>query len=199
MNHAGMDLLDQVLFILTFVPAIPGDSSFFFNICFYLFLWLCWVLVAACGIYFPDQGSNPRPPALGAWSLSHWTTREVPDSSLKTQTFPQQCSQASILGMEAPPRQDRWVPNNSPKFHEKVNFTVNTLCSHWVKICLMFMWSEVEKWSLNHVWLFATPWTVAYHTPLSMGFSRQEYWSGVPLPSPGDLPNPGIETQSPVP
>ena len=43
---------------------------------------------------------------------------------------------------------------------------------------------------LSCVWLFATPWTVAYQAPPSMGFSRQEYWSGVPLPSPGDLPNP---------
>ena len=37
------------------------------------------------------------------------------------------------------------------------------------------------------------PWTVAYHAPPSMGFSRQEYWSGLPFPSPEDLPNPGIE------
>ena len=40
--------------------------------------------------------------------------------------------------------------------------------------------------------LFATPWTVAHQTPLSMGFSRQEYWSGLPCPPPGDLPNPGL-------
>ena len=44
--------------------------------------------------------------------------------------------------------------------------------------------------------LFATPWTVAYQAPQSMGFSRQEYWSGVPFPSPGDLPDPGIEPGS---
>ena len=43
-----------------------------------------------------------------------------------------------------------------------------------------------------------TPWTVAYQAPLSMGFSRQDYWSGLPLPSAGDIPNPGIETRSPV-
>ena len=42
-----------------------------------------------------------------------------------------------------------------------------------------------------------TPWTVAYQAPLSMGLSRQEYWSGLPFPSPGDLPNPGIEPRSP--
>ena len=52
--------------------------------------------------------------------------------------------------------------------------------------------------SLGRVRLFATPWTVAYQVPPSMGFSRQEYWSGVPLPSQGDLPDPGIEAGSPA-
>ena len=42
----------------------------------------------------------------------------------------------------------------------------------------------------------ATPWTVAHHASLSMGFPRQEYWNGLPFPSPGDLPNPGIEPGS---
>ena len=50
----------------------------------------------------------------------------------------------------------------------------------------------------SHVRLFATPWTVTYQAPLSMGFSRQEYWSGLPFPSSGDLPNPGIESRSPA-
>ena len=52
--------------------------------------------------------------------------------------------------------------------------------------------------SLNRVRLLATPWTVAYHAPLSMGFSRQEYWSGLPFPSPEDLPDPEIEPGSPA-
>ena len=52
--------------------------------------------------------------------------------------------------------------------------------------------------SLIRVQLFATPWTVAYQAPPSMGFSRQEYWSGLPFPSPRDLPDPGIEPRSPV-
>ena len=51
--------------------------------------------------------------------------------------------------------------------------------------------------SLSRVWLFATPWTVAHQAPPSMGFSRQEYWSGLPFPSPEDHPNPGIEPRSP--
>ena len=52
--------------------------------------------------------------------------------------------------------------------------------------------------SLSHVQLFVTPWTVACQTTLSMGFSRLQYWSGLPFPSPGDLPNPGIEPGSPT-
>ena len=69
-------------------------------------------------------------------------------------------------------------------------------------------WTRLSNWitkleiivkvkSLSRVWLFSTPWTVAYQAPPSMGFSRQEYWSGLPFPSPGDLPDPGIEPGSP--
>ena len=65
----------------------------------------------------------------------------------------------------------------------------------WCLPCF-WVWSEVK--SLSRVWLFATPWTVAHQAPPSMGFSRQEYWSGLPFPSPGDLPNPGIEPGSPA-
>ena len=50
----------------------------------------------------------------------------------------------------------------------------------------------------SHVSLFVTPWTVDHQAPLSMGFSRQEYWSGWSFPSPGDLSNPGNESVSPV-
>ena len=56
--------------------------------------------------------------------------------------------------------------------------------------------SEVK--SLSRVRLFATPWTVAYQAPPSIGFSRPEYWNGLPFPSPGDLPNPGIKPVSPA-
>ena len=51
---------------------------------------------------------------------------------------------------------------------------------------------------LSRVRLFATQWTVAYQASPSMGFSRKEYWSGLPFPSPGDLPDPGIEPGSPT-
>ena len=58
--------------------------------------------------------------------------------------------------------------------------------------------SKVKVKSLSRVRLFATPWTVAYQALRSMGFSRQDYWSGLPFPSPGDLPNPGIKPGSPA-
>ena len=53
-------------------------------------------------------------------------------------------------------------------------------------------WRGVKRKSLSHVWLFVTPWTVTLQAPLSMELSRQGYWSGLPFPTPGDLPNPGM-------
>ena len=58
--------------------------------------------------------------------------------------------------------------------------------------------NKVKVKLLSHVRLSATPWTVAYQASPSMGFSRQEYWSGLPFPSPVDLPDPGIEPRSPA-
>ena len=66
------------------------------------------------------------------------------------------------------------------------------LCRLWI----LFLESDGKGKSLSRVWLFATPWTVAYQFSPSMGFSRQEYWSGLPFPSPGDLSDPGIEPGS---
>ena len=57
---------------------------------------------------------------------------------------------------------------------------------------------KVKVKSLSRIQLFATPWTVTHQAPPSMGFSRQEYWNGLPFPSPGDLPDPGIEPRSPT-
>ena len=70
-------------------------------------------------------------------------------------------------------------------------------------------WKKMSSWgsseneiesvkSLSWVWLFETPWTIVHQVPLSVGFSRQEYWSGLSFPYPGDLPNPGMEPGSPA-
>ena len=58
-------------------------------------------------------------------------------------------------------------------------------------------YNDTKVKSLSRVRLFAAPWTAASQAPPSMGFSRQEYWSGLPLPSPGDLPDYGVEPGSP--
>ena len=71
--------------------------------------------------------------------------------------------------------------------------------SHGNHYCILFsqMTLYSEKY-LSCVWLFVIPWTLAYQDPLSLEFSRQEYWSGLPFPSPEDLPNPGIKSSSPA-
>ena len=68
--------------------------------------------------------------------------------------------------------------------------------THTIHICILCIDSAVKL--LSCVQIFATPWTVAYQASPSMGFSQQEYWSGLPFPSPGDLPNPRVEPRSPA-
>ena len=74
-------------------------------------------------------------------------------------------------------------------------------CLAWGDLVLEFTVSMVSKGevkSLSRGRLFVTPWTVAYQVLPSMGFSRQEYWSELPFPAPGDLPDPGIEPGFPT-
>ena len=78
-----------------------------------------------------------------------------------------------------------------------LNIPPHVKCKMYI---VQFSYPCVAEWLnaqlLSHVWLFASPWTVAHQAPLSSGFSRQEYWSGLPFPPPGDLPQPGIESAS---
>ena len=68
-----------------------------------------------------------------------------------------------------------------------------------LKKCDVVYWSQKKKcWSLSRVQLFATPWTVAHQAPLSLGFPRQEYWSGLPFPFSADFPYPEIKPWSPA-
>ena len=71
-------------------------------------------------------------------------------------------------------------------------FKIRVYTQNWFYnyVCVLSHFSRVR--------FFVTPWTVAHQAPLPMGFFRQEYWSGLPFPSPGDLPNPGIEPTSPT-
>ena len=81
---------------------------------------------------------------------------------------------------------------------------ITSCCINIQRLVYLFnSWWTVASFALcacllSHVQLFSTPWTVARQAPLSLGFSRQAYWSGLPRPPPGDLPNPGIEPRSPA-
>ena len=89
------------------------------------------------------------------------------------------------------------VSNHTSAFIIKVgrNVFFNVLWSFMGGILSLFHYACMLS-HFSHVQLFATLWIVACQAPLSMGFSRQEYWSGLPFPSPGNLPNPGIEHAS---
>ena len=84
-------------------------------------------------------------------------------------------------------------------FHNFTLFSYSVFCASGAFPYLTNIWSlfKVKVKTLSGARLFATMWTVAFQAPLATGLSRWEYWSGVPLPSPGDLPNPGIQPGSP--
>ena len=103
-----------------------------------------------------------------------------------------------------------YSPWNSPgqntavgKSESEVTQSCPILCNlreyavHGILQARILQWVKVKVKSPSCVWLIVTPWTVACQAPLSLGFSRQEYWSGLPCASPGDLPNPRIEPRSP--
>ena len=126
----------------------------------------------ACAILISHLGIEPRPSVLRGQSLNHWTTRESLSMSNIITYVPwnhvwTKCVQCSIV------------------------FNIKSFWMH----CVTNGLANVK--SLSRVWLFATLWTVAHQAPLSIGFSRQEYWGGLPFPSPDDLLNPGIEPGSP--
>ena len=92
-------------------------------------------------------------------------------------------------------------------FHLTSLILLETFLFRFLTVCVLLeimnlsfcpSWKWKWKWKWSRVRLSAIPWTVAYQVPPSMGFSRQEYWSGLPFPSPGDLPDPGIEPGSPT-
>ena len=71
-------------------------------------------------------------------------------------------------------------------------YTRSYICDYLILKIKIWNYEDLKVKLLSRVWLFAAPWTVAYEAPLSMEFSRQERWSGLPYPSPGDLPDPGL-------
>ena len=123
-------------------------------------------------------------------SSTSWITLPRPSAS-----HPSRLSQSTGFGF----------PASYSKFPLAVYWKCQLIQLLWNMYCYYLLsWNYKEFLflgkvkSLSRVRLFATLWTVAQQAPLSMGFSRQEYWSGLPFPSPGDLPNPGIEPRSPT-
>ena len=107
-------------------------------------------------------------------------------------------SQLCQVGEENHARQRIWcgmqMLSNFGLFEEPKTRRLEALCEGYETEVV----KKVKVKSLSHVQLFATPWTIAYQASQSIGFSRQEYRSGLPLPSPGDLPNSVIAPGSPA-
>ena len=148
--------------------------------------WDAWKKVKITFIFqgiFPIQGLNPH-----FLCLLHWQV----DSSA-TGGFFSNCAtwKAQCLTI-----------------YFKINFTYGFWgrTHFWTWECFIWLWDKslhfiyqlYEVKSLSRARFFATPWTVAYQASPSTGFSRQEYWTALPFPSPGDLPDPGIEPGSPA-
>ena len=87
-----------------------------------------------------------------------------------------------------------WVPSHPHQEWQPPNFV--WLVLFFIVLSLNVLLRACMPRSFRCVWLFMTQWTVAHQAPLSVGFSRQEYWSGLPFPPPGNLPHPGIEPTS---
>ena len=140
---------------------------------------------------------------ISLWIPSEWMKMLVAQLCL-TLCNPRDCSPpgSSVLGV-LQARILKWVTipfsrgSSQPGNQTWVSLIAGRFFTSWAtREAPANEWKEVK--SLSRVRLFATPWTVAYQAPLSMGFSRQECWSGLPFPSPGDLPDPGIEPGSPT-
>ena len=146
-----------------------------------------------------------------AW-LKNWTTITAKRTGVGA---------SCMLQAKAWSHCNMWYVHKTERFKFRLDFS-KYICLLIILICRVFTFSNFVShfWGsvvlflcacplvttmlcagLNHsscVWLFVTPRTAAFQAPLSMGFPKQEYWSWLPFPPPGDLPNPGIEIASPV-
>ena len=147
-----------------------------------------------CGILVPWSEIECKPLALKAWSPNHWMAVEVPQGififvnvnnghQTSIKKFSEQSSLCASLRVGSREKFFQWHV-----FHEYLVYN-KPHGSFIVCVCAQLV---------PCVWLFATPWTIAHQTLLSMVFSRQEYWSGLPFPTLGYLPNLGIKPMSSV-
>ena len=141
-------------------------------------------------------------PCIARQIVNHWTTKEG-----HSKFFYSSCFQVSFLSLATKRTDDRPSFQSLPMTLISAITLIIIVClprsrEEWCFVCLQrlqYLPQCLEfAQSLCCVWLFAAPWTVACQTPLSIGFPRQEYWSGLPFPSPGDLAYPGINSVSPA-
>ena len=151
------------------------------NVLFSVFLF--WPHKAASWILVSRPGVELAPSSVVAWSLNHWTTREVPHVLLFPNRYPSHYMRS--VSSTSP------VISTSRHLHLlglQKGMILNPLLSypgpHILKNSFLTTLLLLLLSCFSRVRLLATPWTAAYQAPPSMGFSRQEYWSGVPLPSP---------------
>ena len=103
------------------------------------------------------------------------------------------CSSVSSVRWASKVGRCRLATYSSETDHTRPSISIHASC-----LAVLSSLKKRKCQSLSCTWLFATPWTVAHQAPLSRGFSRQEHWSGLSFPSPGDLPNPGIKFGPPA-
>ena len=129
---------------------------------------------------FPIKELNPR-----LLHLLHWQVGPLPLASPGKPIYPSAAAAAAAAAksLQSCPTlcdsRDGSLPGSA------VPGILQARTLEWVAISFSNAWKwKVKVKSLSHIWLLGTPWTAAYRAPPSMGFSRQEYWSGVPVPSP---------------
>ena len=134
-----------------------------------------------CTIALISHASKVMPKILQA-RLQQYVNHEIPDV---------QAGFRKGRGTRDQIANIHWIIKKAREFQRNIYFC-------FIDYAKAFDFVKVKVKSFSCVRLFATPWTVAYQAPPSMGFSRQECWSGLPLPSPEDLPDPGVESGSPA-
>ena len=137
------------------------------------------------------RGHQPKGRTARKWPTEGWTAGF-------SELCPEHCLPRGALGAWQRPEQTRWVEESSGSLWPAKSWYPQTVRNPSL-LCLPYLPTlALLCVSFSVVSDLATPWTVACQAPLSMGFSRQEYSSGLPFPSPGDLFNPGTEPGSPT-
>ena len=142
-----------------------------------------------------DMWSRTNPEQIRAWNqnqATHRTTQFIQPYIIWLETGLQFCVCENKVVVIT-----YWVERGGGVGSCLLHIIISVVNNWYIHSSLGFSYL-LWKWKWSHVRLFETLWTIAYQAPLSMGFSRQRHWSGLPFPSPGDLPNSGIEPGSPA-